>query len=168
MVGSEANSEWFCRIGIIGNHEFRTQARRALALLQPLNEFRLVQTHLAAIRQGRRSGVTAWAENPVFTAGAPTWSHSPHWFAGAIAHDAFHAKLYRDAKHLAGASEPALETWSGTEAEQACLRFQHRVLVALQADPILLEHLEKHLRNPTYQGRCKGLRGWLDYRKRWW
>ncbi len=155
-------------VEIRGTLEFLARAGQSLALLQPLAEFTLIRTHLAAIRQGRRSGVTAWAENPVFTAGAPTWSHSPQWFAGAIAHDAFHARLYRDAKRRLGGLRPDVETWSGKAAECACLLFQRQVLSNLRADPIILDHIDRHLRNPTYQGRTHGGDGWLDYRKRWW
>jgi len=42
------------------------------------------------------------------------------------------------------------------------------VLLALKADRTIVDYIEKHLRNPTYQGRNKGKGGWLDYRKRWW
>ena len=155
-------------IEVRGDPEFFSQTLQALSLLQPLSEFALIQSHLAAIRQGRRSGVTAWAENPVFTVGAPTWSHSPQWFAGAIAHDAFHAKLFRDAKQHSGSATPQIESWTGKAAERACLLFQSDVLAASGADPMMLEHVQKYLRNPTYQGRSQGIGGWLDYRKRWW
>ena len=97
-----------------------------------------------------------------------TWSHSPQWFAGAIAHDAFHAKLFRDGKQCSGSKTQQIESWTGKAAERACLLFQREVLAALGADPIMLEHVQKHLRNPTYQGRSQGIGGWLDYRKRWW
>jgi len=48
------------------------------------------------------------------------------------------------------------------------LSFQCQVLLALKADRTIVDYIEKHLRNPTYQGRNKGNGGWLDYRKRWW
>lgn len=151
-----------------GDWEFRRRTGEALSLLQPLVEFDLIQSHLATIRQGRRSGITAWAARPVFTVGAPTWSHSPTWYAGAIAHDAFHAKLYRDAKQHDTGTEPDLDAWSGKAAERVCLAFQRQVLVTLQADKAVIDYVEKHAQNPTYQGRSKGRGGWLDYRKRWW
>jgi hypothetical protein len=155
-------------VEIVGDFEFRRQASHALSLLQLLDEFSLIQGHLTVIRQGRRSGVTAWAVNPVFTVGAPTWSHSPHWFAGAIAHDAFHVKLYRDAQQSAGSKQPSTDSWSGRTAEQACLLFQLAVLASVGADKFTIEHVRKHLENPTYGGRTTGVGAWLDYRKRWW
>ena len=168
MVCTRRKIERACGMEISGNGEFRRQTLQALSLLQPLAEFALIQSHLKVIRQGRRSGVTAWAKRPVFTVGAPTWSHSPVWFAGAIAHDAYHAKLYRAVKQRAGKGRLNVETWSGKTAERACLLFQRRVLVSLHADASVLNHVEMHLRDPTYQGRIKGVGGWLDYRKRWW
>ena len=151
-----------------GDSEFRRRTGEALALLEPLAQFELIRAHLAAIRQGKRSGVTAWTERPIFTVGEPTWNHSPLWYAGAIAHDAYHAKLYRDAEKRNRGSKPPVDAWSGKAAERNCLSFQRDVLLSLEADKTLLEYLEKHLENPTYQGRNEGWDGWLDYRKRWW
>jgi hypothetical protein len=161
-------SESFCGVEVYGDSEFRRRTGAALLLLQPLEQFELIQTHLAAIRQGKRSGVTAWASRPVFTVGAATWNYSPLWYGSAIAHDAYHVKLYRDAKNRCQGTDPETEAWSGKAAERACLSFQRQVLLALKADHRILDHIEKHLRNPTYQDRNKGTRGWLDYRKRWW
>lgn len=152
----------------MGDGEFRRRASEALVLLQPLAQFELIRAHLGVIRQGKRSGIEAWAKRPVFTVGAPTWNHSPLWLAGAIAHDAYHAKLYRDAKKHDSEREPGTEIWTGRAAERVCLAFQRQVLLALNADDAIIEYVEMHAQNPTYQGRSTGWRGWLDYRKRWW
>jgi hypothetical protein len=168
MFCTRRKIERACGMEISGDGEFRRQTLQALSLLQPLAEFALIQSHLKVIRQGRRSGVTVWAERPVFTVGAPTWSHSPVWFAGAIAHDAYHAKLYRAAKQRAGKRRLNVETWSGKTAERACLLFQRKVLLSLHADTSVVNHVEMHLRDPNYQGRVTGVGRWLDYRKRWW
>jgi hypothetical protein len=161
-------SDCFYGVGVRGSDKFLQCTGEALSLLQPLAEFDLIQSHLATIRQGKRSGVTAWAARPVFTVGAPTWSHSGIWYAGAIAHDAFHAKLYRDAKQRDPGTEPDSAAWSGKRAEKACLTFQRGILLALNADETIIAYVEAHAQNPRYQGRSKGWGGWLDYRKRWW
>jgi hypothetical protein len=153
---------------IRGGREFQRRTGEALALLQSLSEFEMIHAHLAIIRQGTRSGITAWAERPVFTVGAPTWNHSALWYASAIAHDAYHAKLYRDAKQRQPDRKPRVSAWSGNAAERICLAFQRDVLLSLNANKTIIEYLETHLQNPTYQGRSGGWRGWLDYRKRWW
>ena len=162
------NSERIEGIEISGGADFRLRTREAVMLLRKLAVFELIRSHLAVIRQGRRSGVRAWAQRPVFTVGTPTWNHSVVWYAGAIAHDAFHAKLYRDAKKRNPAAEPSADTWSGKHAERVCLAFQSQVLVALDADEAMIAHVEKQARNPAYQGRNQGWGAWLDYRKRWW
>jgi hypothetical protein len=161
-------SETVVGMDIWGNSEFRRCTRAALRLLEPLVEYKIIDGHLGSIRQGKRSGVTAWAERPVFTVAAPTWKHSSIWYASAIAHDAYHPKLYRDAKGNNPRKEPPVNAWSGKAAERACLLFQRQVLVSLGADKSIIEYVEKHAENPTYQGRNKGWRGWLDYHKRWW
>ena len=162
------NSESVEGIKIRGGADFRRRTREALALLRPLAAFELIRVHLAVIRQGKRSGVQVSARNPVFTVGTATWNHSALWYAGAIAHDAFHAKLHRDAKLHNTANEPSTVAWSGKAAEKACLVFQREVLLALHAHTAMIAHVEKHKKNPTYQGRNHGWRSWLDYRKRWW
>lgn len=168
MFRAAQTAEFVFGLELRGDAAFRRQTRAALALLQPLAQFELIRSHLAVIRQGRRSGVTAWAGRPVFTVASPTWSHSPEWLAGAIAHDAFHAKLFRDAQRGAGGKRPETGAWSGRSAERSCLRFQREVLLGLAAETRLVLHVESHLANPTYQGRTDGLGAWLDYRRRRW
>jgi hypothetical protein len=155
-------------IEVTGNSDFLLRTKEALTLLQPLAEFALIRMHLATIRQARRSGMKAWLPSPMFTVGKPTWQHSALWYAGAIAHDAYHAKLYREAKKRRGETEPDVDDWTGAEAEKKCLGFQRQVLLALDADEKLIRYLESCAENPTYQGYNKGWRGWLDYLGRRW
>jgi hypothetical protein len=155
-------------IEVAGDAEFLLRTGEALALLQSFAQFEVIQGHLRMIRQARRSGVKAWAKMPTFFVGAPTWQHSALWYAGAIAHDAWHAKLYLDAKDKYRGKEPHADDWSGAEAEKKCLTFQRQVLLALNADATIIGYLDNCAQNPTYQGHNKGWRSWLDYRRRWW
>jgi hypothetical protein len=155
-------------IEVRGGMEFRQSTGDALALLQALNEFALIRTHLGVIRQGKRSGVRIRATRAIFTVGAPTWSHSVLWYAGTIAHDAYHAKLYHDAKLAHPTARPHADDWTGVAAEKACLGFQRAVLMMLNAPPSILNYVDSQRQNPTYQGRAQAWRRWLDYRKRWW
>ena len=86
------------QLRIRGGSEFLLRTQEALALLRPTSRFAEVRSNLGLIRQGRRSGMKAWAQAPTFVVGKRTWKHSALWYAGAIAHDAYHAKLYADAK----------------------------------------------------------------------
>jgi hypothetical protein len=155
-------------IEVRGTAEFRLRTREALEQLKPLPQFGLVHAGMAVIRQGRRSGMKASAARPTFVVGSATWRHSVRWYAGAIAHDAYHAKLYRQAKQSAGGEEPCADAWTGVEAEKLCLAFQHEVLAELGADEKMLAYIDRCARNPAYQGRSKGWKSWLDYLKRWW
>jgi len=155
-------------IEIRGGREFLIRTQEALTLLRPLAQFTVIRDHLKIIRQGQRSGMKAWAAKPTFIVGKATWRHSPLWYAGAIAHDAYHAKLYVDAKGDRGGTEPDADAWTGADAEKECLQFQQQVLLALNADETILRYIDNCAENPTYQGRNQGWRSWLDYLRRWW
>lgn len=155
-------------IEVRGGSDFQQSTQEALALLQPLMQFEIVRANIAVIRQGKRSGMRVWAKRPTFVVGKPTSSHSPIWYAGAIAHDAYHAALYADAKQRREGNEPDADTWTGTEAEKKCLAFQRQVLIALRADDDIVRYLDRCAWDPTYQGRNRGWRSWLDYLKRRW
>jgi len=155
-------------IEIRGKPEFLFCTQESLGRLQSTSQFELIRNHVRVIRQGKRSGMKAWAKRPTFIVGKATWQHSTLWYAGAIAHDAYHAKLYRDAKKEKGGKEPDADAWTGAEAEMKCLAFQRQVLLDLHADEKTIAYLEECANNPTYQGRNKGWRGWLDYLRRWW
>jgi hypothetical protein len=155
-------------IEIRGHNEFRLRTKASLELLKPTPQFELIRAHIATIRQGRRSGMKARARKPTFVVGKPTWHHSVIWYAGAIAHDAYHSKLYREAKDGLGDREPDPDAWTGVEAEKKCLAFQRQVLLQLSADPDTIAYIEQCEKHPTYQGQNQGWRSWLDYLKRWW
>jgi hypothetical protein len=155
-------------IEIRGCREFIEHTEESLTLLCPLPEFALIRDHLGVIRQARRSGMKAWLAKPTFAVGKATWKHSALWYAGAIAHDAYHAKLYCDVERAPTDARPAADGWTGAAAERQCLEFQLRVLRQLGADDDTLRYLESCRENPTYQGRNRGWASWLDYLKRWW
>jgi hypothetical protein len=158
----------FGGIQLLGNTAFRARTLEALQLLSSCADFAVVEHHLVLIKQGVRSGMKAWTKPPAFIVGTATWQHSTVWYAGVLAHEAYHSKLYHDAKARCGRSEPPAETWTGAEAEKKCLVFQRRVLIALGADSTVIAYIEKQLENPTYQGRNTRWAAWLDYLKRWW
>ena len=107
-------------IEVCGNLEFQRRTAAALNLLRPLDQFQIIGKNLAVIRQGRRSGMKAWVKKPKFIVGKPTWTHSALWYAGAIAHDAYHSKLYDDAQNCGGGPTPDADSWTGVEAEKKC------------------------------------------------
>jgi hypothetical protein len=155
-------------VEVRGNTAFRARTREALELLRSSCSFGAARDHVAVIRQGRRSGMKARLERPTFTVGQATWRHSVLWYAGAIAHDAYHAKLYCDAKGGKRGKEPDCDAWTGADAEKQCLAFQRQVLLELNADEKIIAYIDHCAQNPTYQGRTAGWRGRLDYLRRWW
>jgi hypothetical protein len=155
-------------IEVRGSFEFRARTEEALALLSATAALALVRAHVKLIRQGARSGMRAWANKPTFVVGRATWQHSPLWYAGAIAHDAYHAKLYAEALAAGGGAEPPATSWTGVDPENQCLAFQYTVLKLLHGDENTLRYVEQWAENPTYAGRAYGLGGWLDYLSRWW
>ena len=89
------------------------------------------------------------------------------WYAGAIAHDAYHAKLYHKARGMGGGAEPAPGTWTGADAERRCLEVQYAVLQTLHGDDATLAYVSAWRKDPRYAGR-DGPAGWLDYLRRRW
>lgn len=160
-------TEFFDGIEITGRPKFLARTREALELLRPTPFFPGIQRHIAVIRQGRRSGMRADAEKPAFIVGRRTWSHSALWYAGAIAHDSYHSRLYHDEKARTG-KNPPVDCWTGKEAERKCLAFQIEVMAALGAGAALMDYLGRLEKNPAYQGHNRGWRGRLDYWLRWW
>ena len=155
-------------IEVRGGPEFHRQTQKSLDLLKPTSQFDMIQAHVSIIQQGRRSGMNAWTEKPTFVVGKRTWQHSVLWYAGAIAHDAYHSKLYHEAKKALSGMKPDADAWTGAGAEKKCLAFQRQVLLELGAAPDIIAYLTECEKNPTYQERNKGWRSWLDYLKRWW
>jgi hypothetical protein len=163
-----SQSEFIDAIEVRGNAAFRADTQEALALLRSSPLFVAVRKYLPIIQQGKRSGMRAWAEKPTFVVGKPTWQHSVLWYAGAIAHDAYHAKLYHEAKQKTGGREPGANCWTGVAAEKNCLEFQRRVLLELKADEKTIAYIEECEKNPTYHGRTQWWLSWLDYIRRRW
>jgi hypothetical protein len=167
LLLKQSHSETVDGIEIIGSPAFIVCTKEALALLGRTPFFNVIPRYIAVIQQGRRSGMRADAERPTFVVGKRTWNHSALWYAGAIAHDGYHSKLYQEARAATGA-KPAADSWTGTDAEKKCLAFQIEVLQSLHADEETVAYLKQVEKNPTYQGRNHGWRSWWDYWKRRW
>jgi hypothetical protein len=168
MLFVRGRSDTFDGITIRGGPEFLLRTQEALALLRSTSRFADIQANIALIAEGKRSGMKAWAERPTFFVGRRTWKHSAIWYAGAIAHDAYHSRLYHEAKRANGGREPAADDWTGREAEKICLSFQRKLLVELNANETIITYIDACGKDPAYQSHNSGWRSWLDYLKRWW
>lgn len=155
-------------VEIKGRKEFLLHTREALDLLRTTPHFSAIQRYVPVIQEGKRSGMKADAERPTYVVGKSTWRHSALWYAGTIAHDAYHSKLYHEAKATTDGKKPDRDTWTGAAAEKKCLAFQIQVLKELKADDSMIAYVEGWQNNPTYQGHHRGWRSWRDYLRRWW
>jgi hypothetical protein len=153
---------------VVGDDAFLQRTREALDLMKETRFMTEVQRSIAVIRAGRRSGMRAWLKRPTFVVGKRTWQHSAIWYAGAIAHDSHHSRLYREAKTRVEPKGPPEDAWTGQEAERKCLAFQLEVLGELKAGGDIVRYLRTLAANPTYQGHNKGWKGFWDYLKRNW
>jgi hypothetical protein len=154
-------------IEVSGSAAFLLRTKEALELLRRTPFFNVIPRYVAVIKQGKRSGMKAAAKRPTFVVAKRTWNHSALWYAGAIAHDCFHSKLYQEARENSGGKPPA-DCWTGREAEKKCLTFQIKVLETLGADAETIAYLKESGKNPTYQGHNLGWRSWWDYLRRRW
>lgn len=167
-LGQKKKSEMFGGIEIQGGPEFLARTREALELLGPTSFSNEIERYIAVIKEGKRSGMKAYARRPTFVVGKPTWDSSTLWYAGAIAHDCHHSKLYHEAKSENGSKAPERDAWTGKEAEKKCLSFQLEVLREVNADNSMIAYIERLSKNPTYQGHNRGWRAWWDYFWRTW
>src|SRR5262249_18338512 len=122
-------------ISVSGSPQFAYRTRQALEVLSDSPTFATVKPFLAAIREARCSGLAVPWGRPTFEVGPRTWQARLVWYAGAIVHDAGHARLFREnRKRLLGVPFTWPWAWTGVEAERVCLRLQLAALQDLGAD----------------------------------
>ena len=100
-----------------------------------------------------------YAAKPTFYVGRGTWERGGLlWYAGSIAHDSVHSRLYHDEKKRLNGAEPAALVWTGSQAEKVCMLFQSGVLEELGADKKTLDFMAESIGvtvrladAPTYQ-----------------
>jgi hypothetical protein len=139
-------------IQVEGDSAFTAETNKALKLLAKTKEYSEITHNIGKIKEFDKSGMNVYGEVPTFQVGKATWEGDPVWYAGTIAHDSYHAKLYNEAKLANGGAEPDANTWTGAEAEKKCLGYQIKVLTELKADPDTIESLKKQQKEgPKYQ-----------------
>jgi hypothetical protein len=146
-------------IRVSGSPRFEYRTRQALEVLSGSPTFATVQPFLAAIREARCSGLAVPWGRPTFEVGRRTWQARLVWYAGAIVHDAGHAKLYlENRRRLFGLQYTWPWAWKGVKAERVCLRLQFAALRDLGADRGMLRYVQSLVARPTYQD--KWVRTW--------
>jgi hypothetical protein len=136
-------------VKIVGSPAFVAATKEALVILKKSGHLDGITPFIEAIHQSRCSGMDVYKK--VYEVGDPTWQKDVVWYAGTIAHDSHHSKLYADAKKARNGMEPAYSAWSGAKAETKCLAYQREVLKALKASASTLAYVRELAKNPTYQ-----------------
>ncbi len=157
--GAVAKTRTADGVEIVGKGEFVQATENSLNLLMESTEYPTIVGSIGRIREADRSGMDVYGDVPTFDVAYRSWNHSSLWYAGIIAHDSCHSRLYFAAK-AGGSAEPPADAWTGKRAEQTCLEYQIRVLSELDADEGTLEYLRQLRVNPTYQDVDYGSRDW--------
>lgn len=138
-------------IEIVGDAACQNDTAQALDLLKSRAEthYNVIIQYIGiieCINQG--SGMWAWEEPPRYKVGDATRGGGTLWYAGTIAHDACHSKLYHDGK-----------TWTGEQAEAECVNVQYDALEKMGAPQSTLDYV-RNLISTEYWN--------IPYEDRWW
>jgi hypothetical protein len=105
------------------------------------------------------SGMAAQQTPPRYLVGDVTRAGGTIWYAGTIAHDAYHSKLYHEYK-VANPGRPVpASVWTGREAEAKCLEFQVAALAAMGASERTLDNVRNAI-NTDYWDIPQSSRTW--------
>lgn len=148
-------------IDVVGPQSLIDASSRSLALLRETDCWESDIVLLERIESNTYSGVDITGPEITFLVNPATWNYSDIWFAGAIAHDAHHAKLYTDAVKQYGVEGVEDKMWKGTEGETLALKFQIEVLKQLKAEQYIIDFLQQLIdAGPVYQDIPLDQRNW--------
>jgi hypothetical protein len=118
---------------IVGSARFTTQVQQAMTLLktQDPDAYAIVTNYVGRIEEGKISGMWAYKNPPTYEMSDDTAFYSLTWCAATIAHDSFHSKLYHD--YLKAHGQVPNDIWTGTAAEQQCMKHQLAVMEQIGA-----------------------------------
>lgn len=97
-IGKLGVTNFFFGLQVWGDQAFMTRVAQSLLLLKMSapSDFAMITNYLGGIRQGGRSGVNHRVKAPVISLSDKSAAPSLSWCASAIAHEAYHVKLYQD------------------------------------------------------------------------
>ncbi|MDB6021721.1 MAG: hypothetical protein JWQ04_1578 [Pedosphaera sp.] len=150
---------------IVGSSRFTNQIHQALLLLKArdTNAYAIVTNYIGRIQEGERSGMWAYKTPPTYEISDSTAFYSVTWCAATIAHDSFHSKLYHDHRKTHGGPVPDA-VWTGTAAEQQCMKHQLAVMEHIGASTLEIDHAKKQA-DGHY---VKDNETWQEYKNRKW
>jgi hypothetical protein len=155
----------YSELEVVGSERFSNQVQQAMALLRSKDQeaYRILTSNVGRIQEGERSGMWAYRKPPTYEMSDNTAYYSLTWCAATIAHDSFHSKLYHD--YLKGQSGPVPDSvWTGTLAEQACMKYQLAVMERIGAPKAEIDYAVEQA-DGHY---VKDHESWDDYKKHNW
>lgn len=147
---------------IVGSARFSNQVHQAMLLLQMRDPdaYAIVTNYVGRIQEGERDGMWAYKTPPTYEMTDATAFYSLTWCAATMAHDSFHSKLYHDYKGAHDQEVPDA-VWTGTAAEQECMKHQLEVMERIKATT-----WEKNYAKKQADGHyVKDHETWDDYNK---
>lgn len=150
-------------IQINGNADCKKTTLDALKLLSqkaPAHYSTIIKYMSIIECAAQGSGMFAYENPPRYLVGDATRNAGAVWYAGTIAHDAGHSKLYHDylIAHF-GQSVPS-DVWTGKSAEITCLTAQYDALSKIGGTQAQLDYINSLISDPQYQN--------IPYDQRWW
>ena len=144
------------KIEITGKESFVNRVKGALRLIEARapQAWEIVQVYVTKIEAGDRTGMFPYLPGAPAVVSEDTALCSVTWCAGAIIHDAFHAKLFQDYKsaHVGPVPESA---WCGPDSEKKCIEFQVTPMRQVGADYREVEYWRSRLTS-SRAGTCAG------------
>ncbi len=139
-------------IEIWGTPRFIQMTKQALDYLAEAQVLERIQRYIKMIYEPDDDmGSGMYVMPKAFRVGGPTWKAGPVWYAGAIAHDSMHSKLFWDA-WARGANETGVapDVYTGPAAERKCLAFQFSILADLGYASYYAQYFKRLESDPSY------------------
>ncbi|PJE65483.1 hypothetical protein COU91_01390 [Candidatus Saccharibacteria bacterium CG10_big_fil_rev_8_21_14_0_10_47_8] len=105
------------------------------------------------------SGIYAYESPTRYVVGDATRNGGTVWYAGTIAHDAGHSKLYNDYLASHPGQPVPNDVWIGESAEVSCLNAQYDALTKIGASQYQLDYVQNVINTQYYS---------IPYDQRWW
>jgi hypothetical protein len=123
---------------ITGTEVFRVSIMQGLVLLNlsAPKDFKLITNYVREIHEGKRTGVSYKDLNPAVYISIKSATSSVPWRASAIAHEAYHIKLYRDAHNSYN------DYKARVIAEETVIKYQRSVLDQVGGSRYELEYID--------------------------
>lgn len=158
----KSNPAFTTTIQIKGDAACQSTTMEALKLLSVSapSHYSTVTSYVSVIEcAAQGSGMFAYESPPRYLVGDATRNAGTVWYAGTIAHDAGHSKLYHNYLSAHPGQSVPDDIWTGEAAERACLDAQHDAVSKIGGTQAQLDYLKNIINSQYYN---------VPYEQRWW